>query len=108
VYNDGYMVTKRPVRTICCAYCGEVRTFPSARGPAPKYCSPAHRQGAYLQRRRDEGLAAGEPTPRPSLREEFEALERALIEASTAKSWVEARRLIGNALTEPAEQRRTR
>jgi len=101
MYGDGYMVTKRVVRTIRCAYCGEVRTLPSARGPAPKYCSPAHRQGAYRQRRRDEGLAVGEPAPRPSLREEVEALQGALRKASTAKSWSEARQLLGDGLAHP-------
>ncbi len=75
--------------------------MPSRRGPAPTYCSPAHRQGAYRQRRREEGLAAGEPAPRPNLREEFEALQGALRKASTAKSWGEARQLLGNGLAEP-------
>ncbi len=72
--------------------------MPSARGPAPIYCSPAHRQSAYRQRRRDEGLAPGEPTPRPSLREEFEALQQTLREVSDATSWAAARRILADAV----------
>jgi hypothetical protein len=104
------MAMQRAPRTICCAYCGAVTTVPSARGPAPRYCSPAHRQAKYRQRRRDEGLEAAEALPHPSLREEFEALRLALAEAAAAKSWAEARRLISSRLprTESAEPRRER
>jgi len=58
----------------------------------PTYCSPAHRQAAYRERlAENRELVPG----RPSLREEFEALRTALERVSHAKSWAEARRLLG-------------
>jgi hypothetical protein len=38
--------------TTRCAFCGEPFTVPRRPGPEPTYCSPAHRQRAYEQRRR--------------------------------------------------------
>jgi hypothetical protein len=43
-------------------------------------------------------LAPGEPTPRPSLREEFEALQQTLREVSDATSWAAARRILADAV----------
>jgi hypothetical protein len=55
---------KRSVRVACgfvvrggerlvCSFCGQVFTSPPGRrGPAPRYCSQAHRQRAYEARRR--------------------------------------------------------
>jgi hypothetical protein len=48
-----------------CQWCGETFTRPHAKGPTPKYCSPAHRQQAHRARKRArsvtgvEGLPAG-------------------------------------------------
>ena len=94
-YSDGYMGTNRDTRTIRCAYCSETRTMPSTRGPAPKYCSQAHRQAAYRERMAEKR----ELTPaQPSLREEVETLRTALERASRAKSWAEARDALSAAL----------
>ena len=39
-------------RTGRCAFCGQTFTAERRAGPAPRYCSQAHRQRAYEQRRR--------------------------------------------------------
>lgn len=39
-------------RTARCAFCGEQFTVELRSGPTPRYCSQAHRQRAYEQRRR--------------------------------------------------------
>lgn len=47
------MAAKRTAeRTARCAHCGETFTIQPGPGPEPIYCSPAHRQRAYEQRRR--------------------------------------------------------
>jgi hypothetical protein len=47
------MAAQRPAeRTARCAFCGETFTIQPGPGPAPTYCSQAHRQRAYEQRRR--------------------------------------------------------
>lgn len=38
-------------RTARCAFCNETFTFERRSGPTPSYCSQAHRQRAYEQRR---------------------------------------------------------
>jgi hypothetical protein len=43
------MASKRTAR---CAHCGEMFEVPRRSGPDPAYCSQAHRQRAYEQRRR--------------------------------------------------------
>jgi hypothetical protein len=44
------MASKRTAR---CAHCGEMFEVPRRSGPDPAYCSQAHRQRAYEQRRRN-------------------------------------------------------
>ena len=39
-------------RTARCAFCGQAFTVERRSGPAPRYCSQAHRQRAYEERRR--------------------------------------------------------
>lgn len=39
-------------RTARCAFCGEQFTVERRSGPTPRYCSQAHRQRAYEERRR--------------------------------------------------------
>ncbi len=91
------MATKATTRTIRCAYCGETRTVPSARGPAPSYCSPAHRQAAYRQRRAAErGVAR---TSRMTLHDEIRAIRAALDAAAQAKTWREGRQALADVST---------
>jgi hypothetical protein len=42
-------------RTATCAYCKRTFTVPRRPGPAPSYCSHAHRQRAYENRRGNGG-----------------------------------------------------
>ena len=86
------MSKARPARYIRCAFCGTEAIVPSRRGPAPIYCSPAHRQAAYRQRRLGEGRTSSAPAR--SVRDELEMLRGALREASDASSWAEARRIL--------------
>jgi hypothetical protein len=82
-------------RTIRCAYCGTSKTVPSARGPAPLYCSPAHRQAAYRERHattRENGLRAR------TFGQELKTLRTLLQRASAAASWTEARRILSEEL----------
>ncbi len=45
-----------------CEWCNEEFERLASRGPAPKYCSDAHRQAAHRQRRQsDRGAVRGEP-----------------------------------------------
>jgi len=97
------MVTKRKLRTFRCAYCGDTFSIPSARGPVPTYCSPAHRQAAYRERIAEDRETV---STQPSLREEVETLRTALGRASHAKSWTEGRRVLAEGLD--ADWRSTR
>lgn len=45
------METSELLGTAECQHCGDRFDRPSSRGPAPLYCSTAHRQAAYLARR---------------------------------------------------------
>jgi hypothetical protein len=46
---------------LVCSFCGQVFTSsPGRRGPAPQYCSQAHRQRAYEARRRQRPPVARE------------------------------------------------
>ena len=45
------MTPPTPDRTARCGYCGETFTVTNRSGPDPTYCSRAHRQAAYEQRR---------------------------------------------------------
>ena len=71
--------------------------MPSRRGPAPIYCSPAHRQAAYRQRLR-ERRAKNSPAPTPNVPDALEAMRGALREASDASSWAVARRILARAV----------
>ncbi|MHB1509604.1 MAG: hypothetical protein ACYCST_07720 [Acidimicrobiales bacterium] len=84
------MSAKRNIRTIRCLYCGEETTEPSRRGPAPSYCSAAHRQAMHRERHRPDA----DPAVEPSLREQVAVLRRGLEDASAAASWSEARRAL--------------
>ena len=64
-----------PNRSGVCAWCGEAFTMPSARGPAPIYCRPAHRQAAYRDRLRSEA-GSSEPAARSVLARRVDDLER--------------------------------
>jgi len=79
---------------------------PSARGPAPTYCSPAHRQAAYRRRRRGQGATPGSPPLATSERHELDALRRVLEDAVTVDRWAEARRVLAAGLVEIAQQSR--
>ena len=98
------MGTKRVTRHVVCAFCGAATSMPSQRGPAPMYCSPAHRQAAYRQRKREEGHTTSSPAPAPSLRDELEALRGALREASEAANWTAARRMLARSLEDSPKQ----
>ncbi len=63
----------RPDRESTCAWCGAEFRTPSRRGPAPIYCSPAHRQAAYKERWRVE--AEQVPIRRRGIEGRVEALE---------------------------------
>jgi hypothetical protein len=56
-------------RTGSCAYCGQTFTVPRRPGPAPSYCSHAHRQRAYELRRGN-----GPRTREDDLNDELSAL----------------------------------
>ena len=81
----------RGIRTIVCRWCGAETLAPSRRGPAPEYCSPAHRQAMYRARHRPpdrrpvvpEGVAG-------ALRELGEAVRAAAAE----EDWSAARRVL--------------
>ena len=45
------MTRPTPERTARCGYCGETFAVTNRSGPDPTYCSRAHRQAAYEQRR---------------------------------------------------------
>jgi hypothetical protein len=45
------MTRPTPERTARCGYCGETFPVTNRSGPDPTYCSRAHRQAAYDQRR---------------------------------------------------------
>ena len=98
------MATRGTTRTIRCAYCGQTTTLPCARGPAPIYCSPAHRQAAYRRRRREHGRTPGSTPSAMSVRHELEALRRLLEDAVTVDRWAEARRLLVAGLVAIAQQ----
>lgn len=91
------MSTNRPARTIRCAYCGTETSVPSRRGPAPIYCSPAHRQAAYRERHHTEPTGP-QRSPQRSVRDELDALRDVLEDASAATSWTMARRILNGAL----------
>jgi len=98
------MSTKAVVRTVRCDYCDAESTVPSRRGPAPSYCSAAHRQAAYRQRRRDEGRTA---PPRPgqlTLRDEVGLLQAALAEIADVARWSTAREVLGARLSTLRQQ----
>ncbi len=61
-----------PHKQLTCAWCGEVFTRQSTRGPAPSYCSPAHRQRAYEARREE----ADEATLRASFSRLADEIDR--------------------------------
>jgi len=96
-------------RVVTCAYCGLVRTVASARGPAPSYCSPAHRQAAYRERHAIERPSRARQATYAELvaaARRSEVLELALIEASAKPSWGAARAVLGEVL--PAGEISTR
>lgn len=84
------MARGQATRVVECVFCGAVATVWSRRGPAPIYCSPAHRQAAYRERQRPPGG----PVPRQRFRGKLESLQRALGEAAGEEHWCDARRLI--------------
>lgn len=49
-------------RTLVCAYCAQPFVAPIKSGPPPRYCTPAHRQRAYEQRRRATDAAGNQRT----------------------------------------------
>ena len=99
------MTRTERTRTIRCAYCGAERSFPSRRGPAPRYCSAAHRQAHYRQHLLDEERRPGMPLPPVSLRSEVEALRQLLEHLSTAPTWPQARRVLAEGLLPTRESR---
>jgi hypothetical protein len=101
VYSYSYMARSQATRTFRCAYCGEKRTVPSTRGPAPSYCSVAHRQAAYRERRAAE-RAPGRS--RVTLHDEIRSIRSALEEAADAKTWPAARRALAGIATSPERQ----
>ncbi|MHB1771499.1 MAG: hypothetical protein ACYCST_07100 [Acidimicrobiales bacterium] len=84
------MVTTRASRTIRCLYCGEETTEPSRRGPAPSYCSAAHRQAMYRERHRPPELRTGSP----AMAKELELFRVALAAAAGEARWLDARRIL--------------
>ena len=46
------MARLKPDRHCTFAWCGEPFTVPSRRGVPPTYCTPTHRQAAYIDRLR--------------------------------------------------------
>ncbi|MGH8996283.1 MAG: hypothetical protein ACRDYB_09695 [Acidimicrobiales bacterium] len=71
--------------------------MPSARGPAPSYCSPAHRQAAYRERR--AAALAPNRTSRVTLHEEITAIRIALAAAARAATWADARQALADIST---------
>jgi hypothetical protein len=98
------MSTKPPARHIRCAFCGAEAMLPSQRGPAPIYCSSAHRQAAYRQRRLERSRKLGSSTQVRNVRDELESLREVLREASEAPNWTAARRVLTRGLEENREQ----
>jgi uncharacterized protein YhaN len=88
------MASPQRLRTIRCAYCGATRVVPSTRGPAPSYCSPAHRQAAYRERRAAE--RAPTRARRVTLHDELREIRVALDAAGRARTWTEARRALAD------------
>jgi hypothetical protein len=82
-------------RQLVCAHCGRTFKAPMKPGPAPKYCSPAHRQRAHEQRHRGEGAEALQHAA-----EQVQALQARI-------QWLERdNRLLRDELTETAAEYR--
>ena len=68
-----------------CGFCGKlIPVVPGRPGPAPRYCSPACRQRAHQQRRREAAqVGITDPLRVESLEVAFDALRRQLTQLST-------------------------
>lgn len=78
------MARLKPDRHCTCAWCGERFTVPSRRGVPPTYCTPTHRQAAYLDRLRRRAGRAASTEPRSAAGRDHDAL-RAEVEALAAR-----------------------
>lgn len=92
------MARQDRTRTIRCAHCGNKLTLPSTRGPAPSYCSPAHRQAAYRQRLLDKRVVGDAAPPLMSVPDQLGELRALLERAATLATWPQARRALAEGI----------
>ncbi len=86
----------RATRTIVCQWCGSETVVPSRRGPAPTYCSPAHRQAMFRARHRAPQRPQTAEGAGAAIHELWEALRAAAAE----EHWARARQVLLDRLGE--------